>query len=109
MSAPHPPTSMFRLGPVDYDLLLGCIRELHSFQDLTSMRLWLLEDAFPRLIASDWYSYNEVDLQSPRKTLALLRPDTSSFDILLSKFAVLASQLPDITRQVNRQDLSVRA
>jgi len=47
-------------------------------------------------------------LQSPRKTLALLRPDTSSFDILLSKFAALASQHPIITRQVNKQDLSVR-
>jgi DNA-binding CsgD family transcriptional regulator len=98
---------MFRLGPLDYDLLLGCIRELHSFQDLSALRLWLLEDAFPRLVPSDWYSYNEVDLLSPKKTFALLRPEAESFSALFPRFAALAHQHPVITRQMNRQDLSV--
>jgi hypothetical protein len=26
------PKSRFWLGPLDYDSLLGCVRELHSFQ-----------------------------------------------------------------------------
>ena len=108
MSATNAPKSMFRLGPVDYDLLLGCIRELHSFQDLSDLRLWLLDEAFPRLVASDWYSYNEVDLESPQKTLSLIRPDPISFTAVLSKFATFAHQHPIITRQVNSEDLSVR-
>ena len=108
MSAKMPPQSWFRLGPLDYDLLLACIRELHSFQDLAALRLWLLEDAFPRLVPSDWYSYNEVDLASPQKTLALVRPEVKTFSALLPKFASLAHQHPVITRQLNRQDLSVR-
>jgi DNA-binding CsgD family transcriptional regulator len=102
------PKSIFRLGSRDYDLLLGCIRELHSFQELAALRLWLIEDAFPRLIPSDWYSYNEVDLKSPQKTRALLRPELKSFSVLLPKFAVLVHQHPLVRRQMNRQDLSAR-
>jgi DNA-binding CsgD family transcriptional regulator len=98
---------MFRLGSQDYDLLLDCIRELHSFRDVSVLRLWLLEDAFPRLVPSDWFSYNEVDFQSPQKNFVLLRPDTGSIGALLPKFAAFAHQHPIITRQMNKQDLSV--
>ena len=90
-------------GPRDYELLLACIRELHSFQDLAALRLWLLEDAFPRLVPSDWYSYNEVDLASPQKTLALLRPEVKTFSALLPKIRSLPHQHPVITRQLNRR------
>lgn len=99
---------MFRLGPLDYDLLLGCIRELHSFQDLDDLRVWLLEDAFPRLVPSDWYSYNEVDLKSPQKTRLLMRPSPASLSVLFPRFAAVAHQHPVIMRQMNKRDLSVR-
>ena len=108
MRANGTPQFRFRLSPLDYDLLLGCIRELHSFQDLSTLRLWLLEEAFPRLVSSDWYSYNEVDLQSPQKSLSVLRPEVEIFAALSPRFAALAHQHPVITRQMNKQDLSVR-
>jgi DNA-binding CsgD family transcriptional regulator len=106
--ADGPQKSIFQLGSRDYDLLLGCIRELHSFQDLGALRLWLLEDAFPRLIPSDWYSYNEVDLKAPEQTRALLRPAPGSFAVLLPRFAALVHQHPVVRRQMNRKDLSAR-
>ena len=59
----------------DYELFLDCVRELHSIRELSALQLWLLETALPKLVPSDWYSYNEVDLVNPANTLAILRPE----------------------------------
>jgi len=99
---------MHRLSPADYDRLLDCVRELHSFRDLPALRLWLITAALPRLIPSDWFSYNEVDLHSPQNTFTLLRPDAKVFKPLIPRFAELAHQHPIITRQLNQHDLAVR-
>ena len=40
----------------DHELFLDCVRELHSFRELSALRLWLLETALPKLVPSDWYS-----------------------------------------------------
>ena len=85
----------------EYELLLDCIRELHSFRDAPTLRLWLLEKALPKLIPSDWLSYNEVDLLNPANTLAILKPDSNqSFQRLFPRFRQVAHQHPLIARQL---------
>jgi DNA-binding CsgD family transcriptional regulator len=108
MNPPATEKQMHRLSPADYDRLLDCVRELHSFRDLPALRLWLITAALPRLIPSDWFSYNEVDLHSPQNTFTLLRPDAKVFKPLIPRFAELAHQHPIITRQLNQHDLAVR-
>ena len=95
-------------SPADYELLLECIRELHSFRDVDSVRAWLLDQALPRLVPSDWLSYNEVDLAHPEKTLAILKPENNQvFQRLLPRFQELAHQHPLISRQRQLADFPV--
>jgi len=92
----------------DYELLLDCIRELHAFRDLGSVRMWLLDTALPRLIPSDWLSYNEVDLLHPEKTLAILKPELDvSLQPLLQRFSEVAHQHPLIIGQLQTDDFPV--
>ncbi len=92
----------------DYELLLEFIRELHSFRDLESVRMWLLDTALPRLIRSDWLSYNEVDLAHPENTVAILKPESNQiFQRLFPRFQELAHQHPLISRQLQLADFPV--
>jgi len=88
--------------------LLACARDLHASRDVASLRLWLLESGLPRLIPSDWYSYNEVDLGAPHKTFTMLRPAPDAFASLLPRFAQLSHQHPIIACQLNQRELPVR-
>lgn len=95
-------------SPNDYELLLKCIRELHSFRDLPALRSWLLDTALPRLIPSDWLSYNEVDLLHPENTLAILKPELDdTLQRLLPRFNEVAHQHPLITGQMKAGDFPV--
>lgn len=106
---PHPiEAPPRRLSSRDYDQLLRCASALHSFKDAASLRLWLLDEALPRLVPSDWFSYNEVDLRNPGNTLTLMRPAIAPTDVPLARFAELAHQHPLIVRQLHHRDLSVR-
>jgi len=92
----------------DYESLLECIRQLHSFRDLGSVRLWLLDTALPRLIPSDWRSYNEVDLLHPENTLAILKPQLDARSLpLLQRFNEVAHQHPLIIGQLQSPDFPV--
>jgi DNA-binding CsgD family transcriptional regulator len=96
------------LSANDYDLLLDCIRELHSFRSQPTLRAWLLDTALPRLIPSDWLSYNEVDLVQPEKTLAILKPESNPFlQRLFPRFKEVAHQHPLIVRQMASPDFAV--
>jgi len=95
-------------SPADYKLLIECIRELHSFRDVESVRIWLLDTALPRLVPSDWLSYNEVDLAHPENTVAILRPEANQiFQRLFPRFQELAHQHPLISRQKQLADFPV--
>ena len=92
---------MSQLSASEYELFLDCIRELHSFRDAPALRLWLLGTALPKLVPSDWFSYNEVDLLNPTNTLAILHPDANHlFEQLFPRFREVAHQHPLITRQL---------
>jgi DNA-binding CsgD family transcriptional regulator len=92
----------------DYELLLECIRELHSFRELAPVREWLLDTALPRLIPSDWRSYNEVDLLHPENTLAILKPELNAgSQRLLQRFNEVAHQHPLIIGQMQSHDFPV--
>jgi DNA-binding CsgD family transcriptional regulator len=100
--------SMSLPSTADYEMLLDCIRELHSFRDLESVRMWLLDAALPRLIPSDWRSYNEVDLLRPERTLAILKPESNgTLQQFLSRFAAVAHQHPLIIGQMQSDDFPV--
>ncbi|MEI9962033.1 MAG: helix-turn-helix transcriptional regulator [Limisphaerales bacterium] len=98
---------MSTLAPNDYDLLLECIRELHSFRSQSTLRSWLLDTALPKLIPSDWLSYNEVDLLQPENTVAILKPESSEFSKLFPRFREVAYQHPLIVRQMQSVDFPV--
>ena len=92
----------------DYELLLECVRELHSFRDVGSVRAWLLDKALPRLVPSDWLSYNEVDLAHPENTVAILKPESNQiFQRLFPRFQELVHQHPLISRQQQLADFPV--
>jgi len=95
-------------SPADYELLIECIRELYSFRDLGAVRLWLLDTALPRLVPSDWRSYNEVDLLHPENTLAILKPELNAgLQRLVLRFNEVAHQHPLIVGQLQSDDFSV--
>jgi DNA-binding CsgD family transcriptional regulator len=99
---------MTRLLPNEYDLLLNCVVELHSFRSRPALCGWLLDQALPRLIPSDWLSYNEVDLLNPDKTLSILKPESKFFfDQLFSRFRELAHQHPLIVHQMQAANFPV--
>lgn len=54
---------MNQIPPAEYELLLDCIRELHSVRDLSALRSWLLDTALP-ILASERH----------RAVLEMLRP-----------------------------------
>src|ERR1700678_261932 len=84
----------------EYELLLDCIQQMHSFPDLASLRLWLLETALARLIPSDWLSYNEVDLLHPENTISIVKPEFDPvMQRLFPRFQEVAHQHPLIIRQ----------
>jgi DNA-binding CsgD family transcriptional regulator len=91
----------------DYEVLLECIRELHSFRSQTTLRSWLLDIALPKLIPSDWLSYNEVDLLQPENTVAILKPESNIFASLFGRFKEVAHQHPLIMRQMQAVDFPV--
>jgi DNA-binding CsgD family transcriptional regulator len=96
------------ISPNDYEVLLNCIRELHSFADVGLLRTWLLDSALPQLIPSDWLSYNEVDLVNPANTLAILRPEGDArFPALLPRFQELVHQNPLVARQLETPNFPV--
>ena len=99
---------MSQLVQNDYDLLLNCIRELYAIHELPALRLWLLEAALPKLVPSDWFSYNEVDLLNPANTLAILKPEAGAlFQRLFPRFQEVVHQHPLITRQLQSPDFAV--
>jgi DNA-binding CsgD family transcriptional regulator len=99
---------MRSLSESETALFLDCIRELQSFSDLPTVRSWLLETALPKLVPSDWFSYNEVDLVNPANTLAILKPDSDAFfQNLFPRFRKLAHQHPLITRQLRSPNFPV--
>ena len=63
-------------------MLLAYVCRLHTFRTLESLRAWLLDEALPRLVPSDWLSYNEVDLSHPDNTQSILRPESNVFQKL---------------------------
>lgn len=86
---------MTRLSISEYELLLECIQQLHSFHDLPSLCTWMLEKALPQLVPSEWYWYNEVDFARPENTLAMLRPEANAlFQRLLPQFKTMSCQNP---------------
>jgi DNA-binding CsgD family transcriptional regulator len=92
----------------DYALLLDSIRELHTFRDQDALRAWLLDTALPKLVPSDWLSYNEVDLSNPEKTLSVLKPESNDFfQNLFPRFQQVAHQHPLIVRQMQSVDFPV--
>ena len=96
------------LSQPDYELLFDCVRELHSFRDPLSLRSWLLDKALPKLLPSDWLSYNEVDLVNPENTLAVLKPESSTvFQGLFPRFKEVAHQHPLIIGQMQSANFSV--
>src|ERR1035438_5602115 len=100
--------SMSHLSPSEYELFLDCIRVLHSFRDAPALRLWLLDTALPKLVPSDWFSYNEVDLLNPANTLAILHPESNQlFQQLFPRFREVAHQHPLITRQLQTPNFPV--
>jgi len=99
---------MTRLLPNDYDLLLNCVGELHSFRDRDALCAWLLEKALPALLPSDWLSYNEVDLLNPGKTLSILKPESDGlFNELFPRFKELTHQHPLIIQQMQSVNFPV--
>jgi DNA-binding CsgD family transcriptional regulator len=99
---------MSQLVRNDYELFLDCIRELYAIHELPALRLWLLEAALAKLIPSDWYSYNEVDLLHPANTLSILKPEAGTlFQRLFPRFQEVVHQHPLITRQLQSPDFAV--
>ncbi len=99
---------MKTLLPGEYELFLDCIRELHSFRDAAALRAWLLETALPKLVPSDWLSYNEVDLANPANTIAILKPDSPErFQKLFPRFQELMHQHPLVVRQLHSDNFPV--
>ena len=99
---------MNRLSANDYDLLLNCVGKLHTFRTRQSLRTWLLDEALPRLVPSDWLSYNEVDLVNPANTLSVLKPDSEPFFMkFFPRFKELAHQHPLIVRQMESVNFPV--
>ncbi len=99
---------MSQLVQNDYELFLDCIRELYAIHELPALRLWLLEAALPKLVPSDWCSYNEVDLLHPANTQAILKPEASAlFQRLFPRFQELVHQHPLINRQLQTPDFAV--
>lgn len=99
---------MTRLAPDDYGLLLGFVGELHSFRTRSTLYEWVLGTALPRLIPSDWFSYNEVDLVHPDRTISILRPDSADFfQNLFPRFKELACQHPLIIQQMQAANFPV--
>ena len=99
---------MSHLSAPEYELFLDCVRELHSFGDLPALRSWLLDTALPKLIPSDWLSYNEVDLVNPVNTLAIVKPEENDFfPRLFQRFSEVAYQHPLISRQLQSPDFPV--
>lgn len=99
---------MTRLSSNDYDLLLQCVGELHSFRTRPALCGWLLDQALPMLIPSDWLSYNEVDLLTPDKTVAILKPDSNTFfQQLFPRFKELTWQHPLIVHQMQSANFPV--
>jgi DNA-binding CsgD family transcriptional regulator len=99
---------MTDLSSSDYDLLLQCIGELHSFRTRPALCGWLLDQALPMLIPSDWLSYNEVNLLTPDKTFSILKPESSMFfQQLFPRFKELTSQHPLIVHQMQSANFPV--
>ncbi|HEY1788982.1 MAG TPA: helix-turn-helix transcriptional regulator [Verrucomicrobiae bacterium] len=99
---------MTRLLPNEYDLLLNCVVELHSFRSRSALCGWLLDHALPGLIPSDWLSYNEVDLLNPGNTTAILKPDSKAFfEQFFPRFKELAYQHPLIVHQMQSANFPV--
>ncbi|HTR41829.1 MAG TPA: LuxR C-terminal-related transcriptional regulator [Pseudomonadales bacterium] len=99
---------MTRLSSNDYDLLLQCVGELHSFRTRSALCGWLLDQALPMLVPSDWLSYNEVDLLAPDKTIAVLKPESNTFfRQLFPRFKELAWQHPLIVNQMQSANFPV--
>src|SRR5580698_9174402 len=99
---------MTRVSSKDYELLLACMGELHAFRDRSALCEWLLDKALPKLVPSDWLSYNEVDLLSPEKTLAVLRPKSSNFyEEFFPRFKELTHQHPLIVNQMQSANFPV--
>src|ERR1039457_2312571 len=97
------------LSQNEYELFLDCIRELHSFRDLPSLRSWLLDTALPKLIPSDWLSYNEVDLLNPENTLSILKPEMDvALQRLVPRFKEVVHQHPLIIGQMQSNDFPVQ-
>lgn len=96
------------ISPNEYEVLLNCIRELHSFDDVTTLLAWMLDTALPRLIPSDWISFNEVDLTNPANTKAVIRPENDPrFPALITRFQELVHQNPLVVRQLNLPNFPV--
>ena len=92
----------------DYEMFLDCVLELHSIRDLSALLLWLLETALPKLVPSDWYSYNEVDLANPANTQAILRPEGDPrFPPVFARFQELLHQNPLVIRQLETPNFPV--
>ncbi len=96
------------ISPNEYEWLLECIQELHSFDDVTTLLAWMLDTALPRLVPSDWLSYNEVDLTTPANTKAIFRPEGDArFPALIPRFQELVHQNPLVVRQLQNQNFPV--
>ena len=99
---------MSRLSRSEYEMFLDCVGELHSFRDPPALRSWLLDTALPKLVPSDWLSYNEIDLLNPANTLAILKPESPEFfQQLFPRFREVAHQHPLITRQLESPNFPV--
>lgn len=96
------------ISSTEYEWLFDRILELHSFADADSLRAWLLDTVLPKLIPSDWLSYNEVDLENPANTLTILRPEGDPrFPPVVARFRELVHQNPLIIRQLETPNFSV--
>ena len=92
----------------DYEVLLDCIQQLYSFHSQPSLIEWLLGSALPKLIPSDWLSYNDVDPRNPRNTISIVNPRHNPLiERLMPRFTEVAHQHPLIIRQMQAGDFPV--
>jgi DNA-binding CsgD family transcriptional regulator len=97
------------LSQKDCKSLLDCIQELHSFRSQSSLLDWLLESALPRLIPSDWLSYNDVDLRNPKNTVSIITDQArSALAPLLPRFTEVVHQHPLVIGQMQADDFPVQ-
>lgn len=93
---------MNQIAPGEYELLLDCIRELHSFRDVSALRSWLLDTALPKLVSKRHRAVLEA--LRPHLVIAFHQFELAGDRQMLLESAVLAlNEFASATIVVNSQ------